>query len=113
MNNSISFESQPPSDEETTSLRKGKLTRLIEAVAAVESSEAWSTLKTEVFDEELKRMNRLLLGEANKPELNPSSIYKLQGQILSLKRYELTRLAEGYKLELNQLKSKTPSASRG
>lgn len=97
MNNSFLPKEEKVSYEE----RAGKLATLIEAVELILASKEWSTLKEEEFNGELERSERILLNEAKKPELNQAEIYRLQGKIDTLKKYNLERLRDKYRLELD------------
>ncbi len=60
--------------------RDAHLVRLIEAITDVQKTSAWSTLK-EDLDSEVARLNRLLLTESKKKELDLPEVYRLQGRI--------------------------------
>lgn len=83
--------------------RAGRLATLIEAIESILSSKEWSTLKEEEFDGELERLERLLLVEAKKPQIDEKEIYKLQGRIESMKRFNLEGLKQKFRLELETI----------
>lgn len=71
--------------------RKEHLVRLIEAITDIQLTAAWSTLKEE-FDGEIAKLNRFLLAESKKPEIDTAELYRLQGRIESAKKYSLEKL---------------------
>jgi hypothetical protein len=71
--------------------RDAYLVRLLEAIQDVQASSSWSTLKEE-FDGEIARLNRLLLAEAKKLEIDTAEQYRLQGRLESAKKYSLEKL---------------------
>lgn len=71
--------------------RDAHLVQIIEAVQAVQTTSAWSTLKEE-FDGEIAKLNRFLLAESKKPEIDTAELYRLQGRIESAKKYSLEKL---------------------
>ncbi len=85
--------------------REGTLARIIEALKQVEGSEAWSTLKTELFDGVLESLEGRLSAEAKKPQVDLPTIYRLQGQIQWAKKYaDLAGLTDSYRLELQRIR---------
>lgn len=85
--------------------RDAHLVRLIEAIQDVQSSSAWSTLKEE-FDGEIARLNRLLLAEAKKKDIDAAEQYRLQGRIESAKKYSLEKLFEDSMTERDTIRRK-------
>lgn len=85
--------------------RSAHLVRLIEAIQDVQSTSAWSTLKEE-FDGEIARLNRLLLAEAKKKEIDTAEQYRLQGRLDATKKLSLEKLLEDYMTEHDNLKRK-------
>lgn len=95
------------SDEEKKpdlSEKAGKLTLLIESANAILESKEWSTLKDKEFGEELARLERVLLTEAQKRPVNESEIYFLQGRIESMKRFDLSYMASKWIAELETIR---------
>lgn len=116
MNNSKIIESAPQDQpqereielqEQLPQLRKreGELVKIIEALRKVESSHEWSTLKTEVFNGEIDRLERLLKAESVKRPLNTDQIYFLQGRLEAAKRYSLETLNASFSLELTKIRT--------
>lgn len=85
--------------------RDAHLVRLIEAIADIQSTAAWSTLKEE-FDGEIARLNRLLLAEAKKKDIDTAEQYRLQGRIEASKKYSLEKLFEDYMAERDTIRRK-------
>lgn len=85
--------------------RDAYLVNLIEAIREVQSSSAWSTLKEE-FDGEIARLNRLLLAEAKKKDIDIAEQYRLQGRIESARKYSLDKLLEDSMTEHDTIKRK-------
>lgn len=85
--------------------RDAHLVRLLESITEVQATRAWSTLKEE-FDGEIARLNRLLLAESKKSEVNLPEVYRLQGRIESAKKYSLEKLFEDYMTERETIKRK-------
>jgi len=103
MNNSVFL---PPKEEEKKPDRRkraGKLATLIESIEKILASTEWSTLKEEEFNDEIPRLNRLLLAEAKKKEVNHAEIYRLQGRIESAQKYSLETLLKKYHIELETI----------
>lgn len=116
MNNTKIIESfsNPESEEREVSpeqqvpwlrMREGELVKIIEAVREIESSAAWSTLKTHVLDGVLEVLERQLATESKAKEINSPQIYRLQGQIAWAKKYsKLDTLADAFRLELTNIR---------
>lgn len=85
--------------------RDAYLVRLIEAITDVQSTDAYSTLKEE-FDGEIARLNRLLLAEAKKKDIDMAEQYRLQGRIESAKKYSLEKLLEDSMTEHDTIRRK-------
>lgn len=85
--------------------RDAHLVRLIEAITDVQSTSAWSTLKEEL-DGEIAKLNRLLLVEAKKKEVDLPEVYRLQGRIESAKKFALDALLTIYMTEHDTIKRK-------
>lgn len=86
--------------------RKVELTRIIEAVNHLASNEDWQVLKELLFDGQVEKLEKNLLAEAKNIDLNAPKIQRLNGQLEMAKRFDLYKLAETYKLELNHITKK-------
>lgn len=61
--------------------REAKLIRVLEAIGRMKESEAWSTLKIEVFDSLTGILKRELLTEAKKDDPNTNKLNRLAGEL--------------------------------
>ena len=85
--------------------RESVLVRIIEAIKRVKESEDWNTLKTLLFDGSLDKLEKRLQIESEKPKLDDSEMYRLQGQISWARKYvDLDKLADAYRVELSNLR---------
>lgn len=85
--------------------KEQELVKNIEAIHAVLKTDEWSTLKGRIFDGVLESLERRLVQEAEKKEVNNPELYRLQGQIAWAKTYaDLGKLAERFKTELSGIK---------
>lgn len=100
MNNSGLIPQEEPKPD--ISERKGKLTTLIESLGAILVSEEGRTLKKE-FDVELERLNRVLKTESRKRPVNTDEIHYLQGRIESMERFDLEKMLQKYRTELETI----------
>lgn len=79
--------------------------RIIEALNQIASSDAWSTLKTLVFNEVAENLERRLMSEASKKDVDESELYRLQGQLVWARTYSsLEKLAERYRIQLTNIR---------
>lgn len=85
--------------------RDAHLVRLIEAITATQSTSAWSTLKEE-FDGEVARLNRLLLAESKKKDVDLPEVYRLQGRIEEAKKLSLEKLFDDFMTERDTIRRK-------
>lgn len=99
MNNAVFQEENEPT--ESTEIQIALLTRQIEAVAGLLENKDWRTLQELCFSKEIERIDRLLLQEAKKTDMNFGAMLTLQGELKWAKRY--SDLASWAKLLKNQL----------
>ncbi len=108
MNNAqIEFDSEVEIDL-TPNLQERQviLLRLIEAIDNLSKNEDWQTLKKLLFDGQVEKLEIQLLSEAKLNELQAPKIYRLQGNLEWARRWDLYKLAETYKKELNGITKK-------
>lgn len=86
--------------------RKIELTRMIEAINRLAPNPDWQTLKELLFDGQVEKIEKQLLLEAKNLELNAQKIQRLNGNLEWAKRFDLYKLAETYKVELNSITKK-------
>ncbi len=104
--NNAQIEIQEPSTTSVLFERKVFLLRMIEAIDNLSKSDDWKTVKELLFDGQLEKLEKNLLTEAKSNELSAPKIYRLQGNLEWAKRFDLYKLAETYKLELNGVTKK-------
>lgn len=110
MNNSkIAFESIPSPVEidrkPWLQKREGELVRTIEAIKEVRNTDAWSSLKNEVFDGVVEKLEKDLLAEAKKDSPDNLSLARLNGQLVWAKKFaDLDQLANIFRLELANIR---------
>lgn len=87
--------------------RRSQHAKILEALEKLEKSEEWNTLKELVFNEALSIIDRSLLNEALKPNLDVAKIHILQGERNWAKRYfDIKRFADFHKTLLEELNNK-------
>lgn len=86
--------------------RKGELLKILEAIDNLSKNQDWQILKEFLFDGQTEKIERALLNEAKNIEINASKIHRLNGNLEWAKRYDLYKLAETYKIELNNVNKK-------
>lgn len=111
MNNSKleieSFSLEEPQRDRSPELREreGQLVRIIETLKGVAESKLWSSLKTQVFDGVVGKLERDLLFEARKDSPDQLAMARLNGQLMWAKKYaDLDKLANDFRLELKQIR---------
>lgn len=91
-------------DKEELTARRAELVRTVEAIDEILKSKQWQTLRELVFGPLEARLERLMIVEAKKPQIEPDKIYVLQGELANAKRYDLAIYAEKCKKELEGIK---------
>ncbi len=109
MNNSFLIDSQEPvkvpDNTETLKNMETRTVRIIEAIAELEQSKAWSTLKELVFDDLVGRLEREMLYEAKRADFEERNLAHLTGQLVWAIRYaDLGKFSKDTKLELQRLR---------
>ena len=108
MNNSKIVYENSGEESKTLFLQKqqGELTQIVEAINQVESSENWQKLKKLLLDEIATNLEKQLVSEAAKDEVNPPKIYRLQGELKWAKRYsDLKKLSEVKRQQIENIKN--------
>lgn len=82
---------------------QGSLVKIIEAYESLEKSQEWATLKELVFDKEIASIERKLVVASLETPLNEARLYRLQGERLQAKKYEVTRHIETLKKQLDDI----------
>ena len=116
MNNSKLIETL--NDEEVLDLKpmlRQKETELVEIIQALNnlaSSPDWKVLQEKIFDGVVETLKRQRDVEVEKKPLNGPIIHSLNGQLAWAKKYSnLAHLADIYKLELSNIRSKLNASS--
>lgn len=113
MNNSkLAIDSVSLSPEENVDIkpqlrqREGTLLKIIEALQGVEKSAAWSTLKTEVFDNLVNVIEKELRDEAKKESPDTLKLNRLAGQLKWAEKYsDLSKLEKVFRTELISIRN--------
>lgn len=93
---------------------ESRLLRIIEAVELIETSSAWSTLKTEVFDNVVNIIEKDISTEAKREDPDPKKLNRLSGELKWAQKYsDLSKLSNTYKLELQRIRIKLYGKSEG
>lgn len=105
MNNSfIKLEPEIPQSEKLQE-HEAKLIRVIEAIGVIKNSEAWSSLKTEVFDSLTVRLKRELLTEAKKEDPSSNKLNRIAGELKWAEKFsDLDKLEESQRIELKGIR---------
>lgn len=90
----------------STEEREAFLIRMIDAIKEFSGNLAWKTLHGEVYMPEIESLERRLMSEAKKSEVDIKEIYRLQGRLAEIKRFNLESLLETFKVELENIKKR-------
>ena len=80
------------------------LTKVIESAETIHTSQEWSTLKTELFDPMLEKLEKLLKEEALKVPAATEKLAHIAGQLEAIKKLDLPSLAAKHRIELAHIK---------
>lgn len=84
-----------------------RLTKIIEALAKLESNKEWKIIKELVFDKSLGAIERQMLNESVAQEVDVNKIYRLQGEWAWSKQFsDIGRFADTLKKQLQEIKNK-------
>lgn len=79
--------------------------RIITAIQEINKAQAWSTLKTEIFDGITAQLEKQLREEARKDSPDTLKLNRLAGQLKWSEKYsDLTKLEEIYRVELKNIR---------
>lgn len=94
-----------PNSDQKLRDRANDLVIIVEALDSVVQSKAWQILKELVWDNEVARIERLLLADAKSDEPSLKVQYRLQGELARARRYsDLKSYAEMFQKELKGIK---------
>lgn len=104
---SIKIEDSPQENiEPKLRTEESRLTRIIEALQEVQSSKAWSTLKTEVFDNLVNVFEKDLKTEAEKNDPDPKKLNRISGEMKWARRYsDLSKFENEKRIELQNIRT--------
>lgn len=106
-NSSIQPDSLKNEFENKTQEHEAKLVRIVEAIGRMKELEAWSTLKTEIFDGLSTNLKRDLLTEAKKEDPNPNKLNRLAGELKWAEKFSnLDKFEESQRVELKAIRSR-------
>ena len=116
MNNSkIAQDSIEQEFNQTLDLEKkrGEIIQVIEAINGVTESDDWRKLKRLLLDGVVTTLEKHLMNETSKPDVNLPEVYRLQGQLAWAKKYtDLKKLSDWYKRQVeninNQINGQNP-----
>lgn len=106
MNNS-SIQPETSKDESAIKIQEheAKLVRILEAIGRMKESEAWSTLKTEIFDGLSTSLKRELLTEAKREDPNTNKLNRLTGELKWAEKFSnLEKFEESQRVELKAIR---------
>lgn len=93
---------------DASSFLRGRQTELVNIIEALNNViPYWKTVNELIFKGLLDRLEKQLVQEASKREIDNPEVYRIQGQILWAKKYsDLYKLVETYKSELGSITNK-------
>lgn len=86
-------------DKDKLLARQTELIKIIEAIDGVLNNRDWHVLRGE-FEKRAGVLERQMLAEAKKSEIEAEKLYFLQGQLAETKRFDLPNWADKLKKEL-------------
>lgn len=93
--------------EEKLEVRRGELVKIIKSFESLEKSKEWETLKELVFSRSLASIERQMLNEATKKDVDINRIYYLQGEYAWARHYnDINHFIEGLTKELENINNK-------
>ena len=87
--------------------RQAELVKIIEALAKLDNSKEWETLKELIFNKSLKAIERQILNESTAVKIDTDKLYRLQGEWAWAKQYnDINKFGENLKKQLEAIKLK-------
>lgn len=81
--------------------KEGELVKVIEALRRISVSDDWSTLKSNIFEGVVEKLEKDMLNEAKEDKPDTLKLASLKGQYVWAKKYaDLDSLAQAFKVEL-------------
>ena len=84
--------------------REDEIVSILELLTRVNSNHDWIELNDKLFDKVIVGIERRLKIESDKLPLDIPIIYQLQGELKNAKKYNLSRLIEDYRKELQGIR---------
>lgn len=101
----VDLEPEVPDNAPRLNAEEARLLRIIEALQQVQQIKAWSSLKTEVFDNLVNVLDKELKSEAKKEDVDPRKLNRLAGEIKWAERFsDLSKLENTYKVQLQNVR---------
>lgn len=86
--------------------QQGEWTRIVEAINRVEASSDWQTLKRLLLDGVLAALEKQLISEAERDDVDLPKLYRLQGQVAWAKKYaDLRKVSDIFKKQIENIKN--------
>lgn len=112
MNNAKIIIDTEPSEVETRQKERlneeeARVVRIIEALQEIQTSKAWSSLKTEIFDRLATVLEKDLKTEAEKEDPSTNKLNRIAGEMKWAKRYaDLSKFENEKRVELQNIRLK-------
>ena len=85
--------------------REAKLTKILEALREVSKTSAWSSLKSELFDELPASLEKQISVEAKKLNPDTNKLNRLTGELKWAERFsDLQKLEDSFRVELQSVR---------
>lgn len=104
----VGFDANPQEELQTKlHAEEARLLKIIEAIVEIQDSKAWSSLKTEVFDNLVNVLEKDLRTEARKEDASPAKLNRLSGELKWAERFsDLSKLESLYRVQLQNVRLK-------
>lgn len=86
--------------------KHSELVKIVQSFENLEKSKEWEVLRELVFSRELASIERQLLVAALVTPLDQAKIYRLQGERMQAKKYDLPKYIESLKRQLEEINKK-------
>lgn len=85
--------------------REQKFVHTIEAIQRIAETQEWCTLKTEIFDGLVTRLEKALREESKKEDPSSNKLNRLAGQLQWADKFsDLSKLETSYRIELRNVR---------
>lgn len=94
-------------EKEQLEIRHVELVRILKAFESLELSQEWETLKELIFNKAKVSIEKQLMLEAERAELDLPKVYRLQGELSWARKYcEISKFIESQKRQLEEINKK-------